>query len=218
MITDMQMPGMDGVCLVQEIRNDHAASELLVIALTSIGTEKPPTDLGIAAVLVKPVKPAILYQTLATVLRGEDDRCIEEPAIHVPLAIASSLKLLVVEDNRLNQKVAQRMLAQLGYTADMAGDGIELLEMIAAKSYDIVLMDIQMPRMDGLTATQEIIKRFAGKKRPLIIGTTAHASQEERTRGQAAGMDDYLIKPIQLVKLKEMLWKMQVKLDELKDA
>ncbi len=98
------------------------------------------------------------------------------------------------------------MLEKLGYAADLAQDGIEAIEMVQKNEYDLILMDIQMPRMDGLAATEKIIKHFTGRKRPLIIGITAHAANEERERGLAAGMDDYLSKPIQLVKLKEMLW------------
>jgi len=97
------------------------------------------------------------------------------------------------------------MLKKLGYTADVAGDGLEALAKVETTAYDIVLMDIQMPNMDGLTATKEIKKRFAGTPCPRIVGMSAHAANEERERGLAAGMDDYLTKPIQLNKLKEML-------------
>ncbi|MFA7256391.1 MAG: PAS domain-containing protein [Kiritimatiellales bacterium] len=214
MITDMQMPVTDGVMLIGEIRKVRTSAELPIILLTSIGTEKPDEALDISSYLVKPAKPAMLYQNIANILRGDGGNYTEVVAAANTQAATSSLGLLVVEDNQLNQKVALRMLSKLGYNADLARDGVEALEMIGAKPYDIVLMDIQMPRMDGLTATQEIIKRFTGNRRPVIIGMTAHAAGEERNRGMAAGMDDYLIKPIQLVKLKEMLWKTQIEIEE----
>lgn len=204
MITDMQMPSMDGTMLIREVRKLRPAYELPVIILTSIGLEKPAGTLDIAAYLVKPVKPALLHQCIDNILQGESGSCTEADISAAPLS-ASPLNLLLVEDNQLNQKVALRMLAKLGYNADLACDGLEALEMSAGKPYDIILMDIQMPRMDGLAATREIIKRSGERKCPLIIGMTAHAAGEERIRGLEAGMDDYLVKPIQLVKLKEVL-------------
>jgi PAS domain S-box-containing protein len=214
MITDMQMPSMDGTMLIREVRKLCPAHELPVIVLTSIGLEKPDAALDISSYLVKPVKPAMLYQNIANILHGEGGNYTEVVAVSTAQAAASPLNLLVVEDNQLNQKVALRMLAKLGYNADLARDGVEALEMTAAGFYDIILMDIQMPRMDGLTATREIRKRITGGKRPVIVGMTAHAAGEERARGLAAGMDDYLVKPIQLVKLKEMLWDIQEQIEQ----
>jgi len=210
LITDMQMPVIDGNMLVAEIRKQLPAKELPIIMLTSIGIGKQDLHLGLAAYLVKPAKSAVLYQSISDILAGGPRPvAADEPCTR---ADASLLSLLVVEDNMLNQKVALRMLANLGYSADLARDGIEALEKIAAKVYDIVLMDVQMPRMDGLTATREIHKRFAGGKRPVIIGMTANAADEERSNGLTAGMDDYLTKPIQLVTLREMLRKIQSRL------
>jgi CheY-like chemotaxis protein len=214
MITDMQMPVIDGAMLIKEVRKIHSAAELPVIVLTSIGIEKPDMTLDISSYLVKPAKPAMLYQNIANILHGEGGNYDEVVSISSAQAAASPLILLVVEDNQLNQKVALRMLTKLGYNADLARDGIEALKMIDSKPYDVILMDVQMPRMDGLTATREIHKRFKGRKRPVIIGMTAHAASEERARGLDAGMDDYLIKPIQLVKLKEMLWQTQERLEK----
>jgi len=207
MITDMQMPDMDGSMLVHEIRKIRPAYELPVIMLTSIGQEKPNVSLDIAAVLSKPTKSTQLHQHIDNVLHGtstaRDARGLEP----VDIAEACASKILLVEDNPTNQKVAMLMLKKLGYTADLASDGLEALEKTEATAYDIVLMDIQMPNMDGLTATKEIKKRLEGKPAPKIIGMTAHAADEERERGLAAGMDEYLTKPIQLLKLKEMLLK-----------
>lgn len=207
MITDMQMPKMNGVTLIQEVRKIRPAAELPIIALTSMGMEKPGTALDIYSYLVKPAKPARLYQNISNILHEHEGSCPEIISTCNAQTAASPQHILVVEDNMLNQKVALRMLSKIGHSADIARDGVEALEKIATTTYDIVLMDVQMPRMDGLTATREIHKRFAGKKRPIIIGMTAHATCEERARGIEAGMDDYIVKPIQLTKLKEMLWK-----------
>ena len=209
MITDMQMPKMDGIMLIDEVRQHRTATELPIVVLTSLGLEKPDEALDIAAYLTKPVKPAQLYQNISNILHGEGGNYTEVITTTRTQAAASPLKILLAEDNLLNQKVALRMLEKLGYAADLARDGVEAVEMAEKNQYDLILMDVQMPRMDGLTATEEIIRTFCNRKRPLIIGMTAHAANEERERGLAAGMDDYLTKPIQLVKLKEILWQVQ---------
>ncbi len=205
MITDMQMPGMDGNMLVREIRKTRPSHELPVIILTSIGQEKPKVSLDIAAVLSKPTKPTRLHQHIENVLHGLPAVGVPQVSISAKPIEKTEIKILLVEDNPTNQKVATLMLKKLGYTSDLASDGLEALEKIEATAYDIVLMDIQMPNMDGLTATTEVKKRLEGKPCPRIIGMSAHAADEERDRGLAAGMDDYLTKPIQMIKLKEML-------------
>ena len=138
------------------------------------------------------------------------------PLIHLNALVSDEnesrlnpLRILLAEDNPLNQVVALRMLSKIGYKADLARDGIEALEMVLKNQYDLVLMDIQMPRMDGLTATRELLKRFEGKTRPTIIGMTAQAFNEERDRGLSAGMDGYLIKPMPLAKLREVILSVQ---------
>ena len=204
MISDMQMPEMDGQMLIREVRRQRSARELPVIVLTSLGLAQTDSSLEISAWLVKPAKPMQLYQQISAILHaGKSDSEPEEPVLDE--ADSGSLNILVVEDNKLNQKVALRLLEKLGYGADVANDGLEALEMTGQAHYDVVLMDIQMPRMDGLTATQEIRKQFKGERRPLIFAMTAHATREDSERGMAAGMDDYITKPIQLVKLKKML-------------
>jgi PAS domain S-box-containing protein len=209
MITDMQMPKMDGTMLIGEVRKHRSAIELPVIILTSLGQEKPAEALDIAASLIKPVKPAQLYQNVANILHGEGGNNNEVITAARTHEATNPLRILIAEDNRLNQKVVMRMLEKLGYAADLARDGIEALEKARENEYDIILMDVQMPRMDGLTATAALIKYFEGKIRPRIVGMTAHAANEDRDRGLAAGMDEYLTKPIQLVKLKELLWNLQ---------
>jgi CheY-like chemotaxis protein len=160
----------------------------------------------VASYLTKPVKPALLYRNIAAILQSEDrNHHLENSSSDKP-ATAGSLRLLVVEDNQLNRKVALRMLEKLGYNSvDMADDGIEAVKMAESKEYDLIFMDIQMPRMDGLTATKEILSRAKEKNRPLIIGMTAYAANEERERGLNSGMTGYLTKPIKMKKLEETL-------------
>ena len=209
MITDMQMPKMDGTMLVREVRKHRPATELPIIVLTSLGLQTPDEALDISAFLTKPAKPAQLYKNISNILSGDSGNYNEVITTVRSQAAAPPLKILLTEDNLVNQKVATRMLEKLGQHADIANDGIEALEMTGNKEYDLIFMDIQMPRLDGLETTRRLIKYYAGKKRPLIIGMTAHAANEEREHGLAAGMDDYLTKPIQLIKLKEVLWNVQ---------
>jgi CheY-like chemotaxis protein len=205
MITDMQMPGIDGDMLVREIRKLRIAAELPIIMLTSIGMDRPPEGLEINAYLHKPAKSAQLYQTIVNILHGEyrmDSEILPPVGLH---ELTGSLKLLVVEDNKVNQKVTLSMLKKLGYSADLAQDGVEAIQKAGSTFYDLILMDIQMPRMDGLEATRQLIKKYGVGPRPKIIGMTAHAATEERDQGLSAGMDDYLTKPIQLVRLRALL-------------
>lgn len=206
MLTDMQMPGMDGNMLTAEVRKYRPSQELPVILLTSMGAHKPDETLDITAVLYKPVKTAQLYQCIETVFaRTQPDQITEAISQQREAGNQQSLKVLLVEDTVANQKVATLMLKKMGYQPDLASDGVEALEKIGNTFYDIILMDVQMPRMDGLTATRKIKKRFEGEKAPLIIGMTAHAAEQERRSGLSAGMDLYLTKPIKLLRLKEIL-------------
>ena len=206
MITDMQMPRMDGLMLLHEIRKFKTEAQLPAIMLTSIGKQKADGASGLFTCLTKPAKPGLLYQTVAGILKMKTRQKAPRPAPEAP-AGAAPFKLLVVEDNRLNRQVALRMLERLGYDPDLACDGVEALEKLDTGEYDIILMDIQMPRMDGLEATREIIRRFKDRKRPFILGMSAHAANEERERGLSAGMDDYFTKPVQLEKMEAVLAK-----------
>ncbi|MEL6650318.1 MAG: response regulator [Bacteroidota bacterium] len=119
---------------------------------------------------------------------------------------APTLRILLTEDNPVNQKVATRMLGKIGYEADIANNGLEALEAIQRIPYDLILMDVQMPEMDGLTATREIIRMYGGSaERPVIVAMTANAMKEDQEKCAAAGMDDYISKPVRLSILKERL-------------
>ncbi|AKJ64242.1 hybrid sensor histidine kinase/response regulator [Kiritimatiella glycovorans] len=203
MISDMQMPEMDGTELVRAVRLHRSGDELPIILLSSMGLDRMDDSLEVACRLSKPVKPERLYRVIDSILRGNAPQQGEksDPA---PAASGSGLRILVAEDNQLNRLVALRTLEKLGCRPDFAHNGVEALERLEEKEYDVVLMDIQMPRMDGLEATREIHRRFS-ERRPAVIGTTAHASSEERGEGLAAGMDEYLTKPVQLARLRELL-------------
>jgi CheY-like chemotaxis protein len=192
---------MDGVAVARQIRQMVPPERTSVILLSSLGRRESQDENLFAARLTKPVRPSHLYDALITVLVGER---LPEPQRAGRAAPAVSerpdLRILVVEDNPLNRQLALLLLDEIGYRADTAANGREALEALEDKRYDVVLMDIQMPEMDGLEATRKIHERM-GPRRPRIIAATANATQDERERAMAAGMDGYLSKPIRLEEL-----------------
>jgi signal transduction histidine kinase/CheY-like chemotaxis protein len=208
-IVDMMMPGMDGRAVASEIRADERLKELVVILLTSAGQSDIPVP-GVDAELVKPVRPSQLFDVLHTLLAKRSARP-ERPAAGMELGPPDPsrqwLRVLVVEDNAANLKVTVRMVERLGYRADVAVNGAEAVSLVERMQYDAVLMDCQMPEMDGYEATKLIrgnegVARRAqganGQKRVPIIAMTADALSGDRERCLAAGMDDYISKPIKL--------------------
>jgi CheY-like chemotaxis protein len=121
------------------------------------------------------------------------------------MAAAHPLRILLAEDNVVNQKLALRFLSQMGYRADVASNGIEAIESVERQAYDVVLMDVQMPEMDGLEATKRICARLGPRERPRIVAMTANAMQGDREMCLSAGMDDYLTKPIRADRLADAL-------------
>jgi len=198
-ILDMQMPEMDGVMLAREIRLLPGGSQLPLVLLSSLGVRDVTTEKQLfAAALAKPVKPSQLFDVLAGIFKD-----VEPPAITrirpppVVAATEKAVRVLLAEDNLVNQKVALHMLASLGYRADLAANGQEVLEALDRQPYDVILMDVQMPEMDGLEATRRIADQQPDRtKRPWIIALTANAVQGDRDICLAAGMDDYISKPI----------------------
>ena len=202
-VLDMQMPGMDGMELARRIKGDPDISPTRLVLLTSLGRRtdgQEAAQVGIEAYLTKPLRQSELYDALATVLgrsAGGEPRPVAVLSSKRQRARARS-RVLVAEDNPVNQKVAVRMLENLGYQVDVASDGREALEALALASYGAVLMDVQMPRMDGYEATAEIRRREAaddGRHVP-IIAMTANAMQGDREKTLEAGMDDYVSKPV----------------------
>jgi two-component system, sensor histidine kinase and response regulator len=203
-VLDMQMPGMDGMELARRIKADPDISPTRLVLLTSLGRRidgEVASQVGIEAYLTKPLRQSELYDALATVLgrsaAGEEPQALAVQSSKRQRAGAHS-RVLVAEDNPVNQKVAVRMLENLGYQVDVASDGREALEALALASYGAVLMDVQMPRMDGYEAAAEIRRREAvGNGRHLpIIAMTANAMQGDRQKTLEAGMDDYVSKPV----------------------
>jgi signal transduction histidine kinase/CheY-like chemotaxis protein len=199
-IVDMMMPGMDGRAVVGEIRADERLKDLVVILLTSAGQSEIPVA-GADAELVKPVRPSQLFDVLHTLLAERSvraDRAAAVVGVGPPDPLRKSVRVLIVEDNAANLKVAVRMVERLGYRADIAANGAEAVSILERLSYDAVLMDCQMPEMDGYEATQLIRKNETAERRVPIIAMTAAAMSGDRERCLAAGMDDYISKPIKL--------------------
>ncbi len=201
-ILDMQMPDIDGVTLAAEIRRFRDARSLPLVMLTSLGSrEHVPGSVELAACLTKPVKPSQLYDTLMSVF-GTAPAQVQAPGPRERrdgrLAERLPLRILVAEDNVVNQQLAVLLLKKIGYRADVAANGLEVLEALERETYDVVIMDVQMPEMDGLEATRRIHQRWPAGRRPHIIAATANAMPEEREACLAAGMDAYLSKPIRV--------------------
>ena len=196
-IVDLMMPEMDGAAVAAAMRSDAALQDLAVILLTSAG--KSERDMpGVDAEMVKPVRPSQLFDVLHTLLAGRSGRAPVEPATHEAGARGHGARVLVVDDNAANQKVALRMVERLGYRGDVAGTGAEAVAMVGHGHYDAVLMDCQMPAMDGYEASRQIRHNERGGRHVPIIAMTADALSGERERCLAAGMDDYITKPVRL--------------------
>ncbi len=201
-ILDMKMPGMDGLSLARAIKGDEALESVRLILLTSIGQRGHGAEasrIGISAYLTKPVDEADLYDCLIEVLTRGGTRRVPSLVTRHSLREARpqrGARLLVAEDNEVNQKVAVRLLEKQGYRVDVADNGREALEACQRSRYDAVLMDGQMPGMDGFEATRRIREEEGGKRHTPIIAMTASAMKGDRERCLEAGMDDYVSKPV----------------------
>ncbi len=198
-LIDMNMPEMDGYALADALRQLRTAAELPIVVLSSVGGRDRDAPV-ISAFLTKPVKPSALHDALADVLADEAApraRAVpDRPVVDAGLASRHPLRLLLAEDNAVNQKLALRLLAQYGYTADVAANGLEAVDALERTTYDLVLMDVQMPEMDGLEATRAIRARWPATSGPRIVAMTANALSGDREACLDAGMDDYITKPI----------------------
>jgi CheY-like chemotaxis protein/anti-sigma regulatory factor (Ser/Thr protein kinase) len=204
-VLDMSMPGIDGLELAVEIRRRRSADELPIVMLTSLGQRQALQEAhgaDLAAFLAKPIKASQLFATLLAVVQGQ--RLAPQPPAPAPappipvLAASLPLRVLVAEDNAINQRVALRLLQRLGYRADVAANGLEVIDAVERQHYDVVLMDIQMPEMDGLQAARWIAQRRGPDGLPCVIAMTANAMPGDREAYIAAGMDGYVAKPIDM--------------------
>jgi signal transduction histidine kinase/DNA-binding response OmpR family regulator len=205
-ILDMHMPGMDGIALARAIREHQTAEALPLLLFTSLGRREVDAEsVGFSAHLTKPIKPSQLFDALAGTLAGQPTRVEKRTPARLELdpqmAERHPLRILLAEDNVVNQKLALRLLAQMGYRADVAANGLEAVAAIERQPYDVVLMDVQMPEMDGFEASREITRRWPDGLRPRIVAMTANAMQGDREVCLAAGMDDYVSKPIRVEEL-----------------
>jgi len=207
-VLDLQMPGMDGLELSRRIRaTPNGASLPLVLFSSAAGLRdrSDPRWQNFAGCFTKPVRQAQLQDALAQALGQPGSAGAPQRVPRERLAERLPLRILLVEDNVVNQKVASRFLEQMGYRRDLAANGLEALEALDRQPYDVLLMDVQMPEMDGLEAAREIRRRFPGTSGPQIIALTASAMDEDRKHCLACGMDDYLSKPLDPILMEEKL-------------
>jgi PAS domain S-box-containing protein len=212
-IVDQNLPEIDGQFLSQYVRSEPVLAKTRLVILSTLNQQITPNrleSLGAAAFLMKPIKQSRLFDCLAAVM---SDAVSQNPAKlvrttseakKVPLlepADTAKIKILLVDDSPVNRKLAINQLKHLGYQADTASNGQEVLDLVAKANYDIILMDCQMPVMDGYDATRFLRRTEVGSQQTIVIAMTANAMKEDRDRCLAAGMDDYLSKPVRIEEL-----------------
>jgi CheY-like chemotaxis protein len=220
-ILDMQMPEMDGLLLAQKIREFPEYQNLPLVMLSSLSISRAEIEaakVDFAATLNKPIRQFQLQAVLNQILDKNIDRSLSQ-SLATNIAIVPKLKtssydfdratlplrILLAEDNLVNQKVAIHMLKRIGYQADIVMNGVEVLERLHHHAYDAILMDLQMPKMDGMEATRRILTEFPEHRRPTIIAMTANALEGDKEACLAAGMHDYITKPVKIEQLARAL-------------
>ena len=213
-ILDMDMPGMDGLALARAIKADPSIATVRLVLLTSLGRRGDGTaakQAGISGYLTKPVRKSRLYDCLATVMGYASEQSGTSAAVLVTshslldTARRACARILVADDHTVNQQLAVMMLERLGYRTDVVANGKEAVEAVCRVQYDLVLMDCQMPEMDGYAATEAIRSSEGTTRHTLILAMTANALQGDREKCLVAGMDDYLTKPVKPEQLQEAL-------------
>jgi len=206
-ITDFAMPVMDGRMLARVLQSQGVESKMILASAVGTSDVESVAEQGFYAQLRKPIKPRELLATVegALGIEASVEVAREAPVIDATFAARHPMRLLLVEDNPVNQKVAIAILARLGYEPDLAVNGVEAVAAVSSDRYDVALMDVQMPEMDGIQATREIRSGVPADNQPRIIAMTANALQGDRESYLAAGMDDYVSKPVRIDKLVEAL-------------
>jgi CheY-like chemotaxis protein len=201
-LLDLFMPGMDGVALADAIRAARPTDTPKLVLVSSAAMREHGANMD--ALLPKPVKPSALHDALVTVFASGEGRIqlqrAPDAAGDRELATRHPLHILLAEDNAVNQKLALRLLANMGYAADVANDGAQALQALEGTDYNVVLMDVQMPELDGLEATRRIRKQWPERSLH-IVAMTANAMAGDREACLAAGMNDYVSKPIKPAEL-----------------
>jgi signal transduction histidine kinase/CheY-like chemotaxis protein len=213
-LTDMEMPEMDGIKLAQSIRQQHPKLPIILLSKEGDESGKHHPEL-FSSTVSKPIRQDILSKHIISRIRHQAPSLVEEQndghKLSANFAQQYPLRILIAEDNRVNQKLAMKILCKLGYNPDIAQDGKEVLETVSNSKYDLILMDVQMPEMDGLEATRMI--RLCLDVQPVIVAMTANSMQGDREECIRAGMDDYISKPVNLEELVIILekWALVVK-------
>ncbi len=220
-ILDYRMPEMDGIKLAEKICELEKGKNLPFIILSSLGKKDAifeNKNLNLS-VITKPVKHHLLYDNLVSAFRKEEKSKLKKglDGVNLDLSENYKLKILLTEDNTINQKVAIRIFEKMGYRIDIAANGFEALEAVKNINYDIVFMDLFMPEMDGFTATENILKDFAEDRRPVIIAMTANTFNEDKNECLAKGMDDFISKPLKMEEIYPMLSDWAIKIYKKKD-
>jgi signal transduction histidine kinase/CheY-like chemotaxis protein len=205
-ILDLHMPEMDGITLGKEIRALQTADPAPLILLTSLGGHAGELQTNLfTSILMKPIRPSALFDALQGIFADKPvqpaQEVFTEPTFDPEMAAHHPLRILLAEDNAVNQMVALRLLSQMGYRADVAANGLEAIQAVERQPYDVILMDVQMPEMDGLQATRYLRAKKDIEKQPQIIAMTANAMQGDREMCLEAGMDDYISKPVRVEEL-----------------
>jgi signal transduction histidine kinase/HPt (histidine-containing phosphotransfer) domain-containing protein/BarA-like signal transduction histidine kinase len=210
-ILDYQLADMDGFSLAEEIRRQAYGRYLPLLLLSSVrlrGDDMRPLHASIAVVVYKPIRPAQLLDALCRAMSIQlqrEKKAPFTPSLDATLARRLPLRLLLADDNPINQKVGLSVLQKLGYRADIANNGREVLEALQQKAYDVLFLDVQMPEMDGLEAARQICERWPAESRPRIVAMTGNALLGDREKCLQAGMDDYISKPVRIAELQAAL-------------
>jgi two-component system, sensor histidine kinase and response regulator len=207
-VIEMQLGETDGISLIRSIRADPDVAKVPVVLITSIGRRKADIDFfraeRIDTWVIKPIRRAQLAAAVAEVIQPAASSR-EQPATDVPEVPAAKVRILVVEDNVINQKVAAGQLQLLGYQPEIIATGTAAIEAVRRQQYDLILLDCQMPEMDGYDVATAIRRMETSARRTPIVAMTAHAAEGERDKCIAAGMDDFVTKPVSMQRLGEVL-------------
>lgn len=210
-ILDLQLAGADGFALARDIRKHNRGRflPLLFLSSTRLRTDDfRAADLDVSQFVHKPIRPGQLLESLCRALGVKvqrDKKTTYTPGLDSDFARRLPLRVLLADDNPINQKVGISVLNKLGYQADLANDGREVIQALEQKPYDVLFLDVQMPEMDGMECTRLICERWTRDKRPIIIAMTGNALMGDREKCLAAGMDDYISKPVRVADLQACL-------------